>query len=214
MAPRNKQRSIERAKFTCVQCECDMIVENPLGTELKSLESNVTNKEIEDLQKDMAELNQVMNVIKRCSVKEAILAEINLISAKIDSLKDLVAVNTDNAIPRSEVVVGRKRASYRLQAKPYQPLIITNRYNLLSSNERHGCETGTSGQIQQQTKSGGVYDKISTNKKPNKIIIIGDSHARGCAQLVQHNLGRDFEVQGTVKPGANTEIIVNTSPKI
>ena len=31
---------------------------------------------------------------------------------------------------------------------------------------------------------------------------------------VQHNLGRKFEVQGIVKPGANTEIIVNTSPKI
>jgi len=31
---------------------------------------------------------------------------------------------------------------------------------------------------------------------------------------VQHNLGHDFEVQGIVKPGANTEIIVNTSTKI
>jgi hypothetical protein len=31
---------------------------------------------------------------------------------------------------------------------------------------------------------------------------------------VQHNLGHDFEVHGIVKPGANTEIIVNTSTKI
>ena len=31
---------------------------------------------------------------------------------------------------------------------------------------------------------------------------------------MQHNLGCDFEVQGIVKPGVNTEIIVNTSPKI
>ena len=29
-----------------------------------------------------------------------------------------------------------------------------------------------------------------------------------------HNLGCDFEVQGIVKPGANMEIIVNTSPNI
>jgi len=34
----------------------------------------------------------------------------------------------------------------------------------------------------------------------NKIIILGESHARGCAQEVQHNLGHDFEVQGIVKP--------------
>ena len=47
--------------------------------------------------------------------------------------------------------------------------------------------------------------------KNNKIIILGDSHARGCAQEVQHNLGYNFENQGTVKPGANMEEIV-TSP--
>ena len=46
------------------------------------------------------------------------------------------------------------------------------------------------------------------------IIILGDNHARGCAQEVQHNPGRDFEVKERVKPGANTEIIVNTSPNI
>jgi hypothetical protein len=49
--------------------------------------------------------------------------------------------------------------------------------------------------------------------KQNKIIITGDSHARGCAQEVQHNLGHDFEVQGIVKPGANSQMIVNTSTK-
>jgi len=68
--------------------------------------------------------------------------------------------------------------------------------------------------VRQQLKSKGDYNKKISNKKQNKIIILGDSHARGCAQEVQHNLGCDFEVQGIVKPGANTEIIVNTSPKI
>jgi hypothetical protein len=41
----------------------------------------------------MVELNQVLSSIKRFSVKEVILAEINLIVAKIDSLKDLTVVN-------------------------------------------------------------------------------------------------------------------------
>ena len=129
-------------------------------------------------------------------------------------MKDLILVNADNAIPWSDVVAGRRRASYRLQKKPYQTLVINNRYDLLSPNERHGSETGTSRAIQQQIKNKGDYNKKSSNKKQNKIIILGDSHARGCAQELQHNLGRDFEVQGKVKPGANMEIIVNTSPKI
>jgi len=193
-----------------------MRVEKPLEIKQWSSERNVITEELEDLKKDMAELNQVMSTIKKCTVKEVILSEINLISAKIDSLKDLIVVNTENAIPWSDVVAGRRRASYRLQKRPYQTLVINNRYDLLSPNERHGSETGTSRAIQQQQqlKSKGDYNKDSSNKKQNKIIILGDSHARGCAQEVLHSLGRDFEVQGIVKPGANTEIIVNTSPKI
>jgi hypothetical protein len=66
----------------------------------------------------------------------------------------------------------------------------------------------------QQTKGSGSHIKRNLNKNLNKIIILGDSHARGCAQEVQHNLGHDFEVQGIVKPGADSEIIVNTSTKI
>ena len=66
----------------------------------------------------------------------------------------------------------------------------------------------------QQTKSSGDYIKRNLNKNLNKIIILGDSHARGCTQEVQHNLGHDFEVQGIVKPRADSEVIVNTSNKI
>ena len=40
-----------------------------------------------------------------------------------------------------------------------------------------------------------------------------DSHARGCAQEVQHNRRCCFEVHEFVKPGANAQMIVNTSTK-
>jgi hypothetical protein len=70
----------------------------------------------------------------------------------------------------------------------------------------------------QQTKLKAITTttKKTLCKKPNKIIILGDSYTRGCAQEVQHNLGHDFEVHGIVKPGANIiiEIIVNISTKI
>jgi len=209
MAPSSKQITNGRTKFTCVQCKCDMRVEKPFEIKQLSSERKVITEELEDLQKDMAELNQVMRTIKRCTVKE----EINLISAKLDSLNDLIVVNADNAIPWSDVVAGRRRATHRLQKKPDHTLVNNNRCDLLSPNERYGSETGTSRAIQ-QLKSKGDCNKKSSDKKQNKIIILGDSHTRGCAQEVQHNLGRDFEVQGIVKPGANTEVVVNTSPNI
>jgi hypothetical protein len=46
------------------------------------------------------------------------------------------------------------------------------------------------------------------NKKLNKIVILGESHARGCASEVQHNLESNFVTQGMVKPGANIKDII------
>jgi hypothetical protein len=47
--------------------------------------------------------------------------------------------------------------------------------------------------------------KQSANKITNvkqKIIIIGDSHARNIVAELQHNLGSTFTVSSFVKPGA------------
>jgi hypothetical protein len=85
--------------------------------------------------------------------------------------------------------------------------VVNNRYDLRSLNERCGGET-----VQVQCR--GDYNKKTLNMKQNKIIILGDSHTRGCAQEVLHDLGHDFSAHGIVKPGANTESIVNTSPEL
>jgi RNase H-fold protein (predicted Holliday junction resolvase) len=65
----------------------------------------------------------------------------------------------------------------------------------------------------QHDKDRGNYKKKPSNRSRSKIIIIGDSHARGCSQEVKHNLDHSAEIQGIVKPGANIEVIVNTSTK-
>ena len=70
-----------------------------------------------------------------------------------------------------------------------------------------------SGSATQQSSRKGIGNKKTKDKKQNKIIIIGDSHARGCAQELQHQLGQGFEVQGFVKPGATSQTVVNTSTK-
>jgi hypothetical protein len=66
----------------------------------------------------------------------------------------------------------------------------------------------------QQIRDSSNLNKRKVHKNPKRIIILGDSHARGCAQEAQHNLEHNFEVQGIVKPGADLEIILNTSTKI
>jgi len=47
------------------------------------------------------------------------------------------------------------------------------------------------------------YNSSPQQHKDHKIIIIGDSHARGAASNVQHNLDTTFGSSGFVSPGAN-----------
>jgi hypothetical protein len=48
-------------------------------------------------------------------------------------------------------------------------------------------------------------------KKKHKIIVIGDSHARGCAAEIQLNLDEGFEVQGFVTPGTGVSTITTSA---
>jgi hypothetical protein len=48
-------------------------------------------------------------------------------------------------------------------------------------------------------------------KKKQKIIIMGDSHARGLAKELKYKLNHEFEVQGIIKPGSTLENLVKTT---
>jgi hypothetical protein len=49
--------------------------------------------------------------------------------------------------------------------------------------------------------------KGTLEKKQHKVVVVGDSHARGCAAKLTENLGEAFEVTGFVKPGTSLEVI-------
>lgn len=93
------------------------------------------------------------------------------------------------------------------QSQPQPIPTILNRYTILDNlnlhsqthQQREHVNTplppkGRGGRITesvsavQQVERRGKCNKKTTDKKQNKIIITGDSHARGCAQEVQHNL--------------------------
>ena len=48
-------------------------------------------------------------------------------------------------------------------------------------------------------------------EKKHKIIVFGDSHARGCAAEIKLNLDEDFEVQGFVTPGTGVSTITTSA---
>jgi len=66
----------------------------------------------------------------------------------------------------------------------------------------------------EETSNGSTtYNKKPADRSRNKVLILGDSHARNCSQGVKHNLNHTAEVQGIIKPGANMETIVGTAIK-
>jgi len=50
----------------------------------------------------------------------------------------------------------------------------------------------------------------SARSRNNKVLIVGDSHARLCATKIKSEINSSFSVQGIVKPGAGAGAIVNT----
>jgi hypothetical protein len=56
-------------------------------------------------------------------------------------------------------------------------------------------------------------DKTTTVKRARKktILIVGDSNVKGMARGIQHNLEKDYAVQGIVKSGADMEVILLSS---
>jgi hypothetical protein len=69
------------------------MVEKDIKNSSQNTLPNSPSLDLENLQDDMSELNKVLRVVKSCSVKDSILAEIDLISAKISSLLVLTTTN-------------------------------------------------------------------------------------------------------------------------
>jgi hypothetical protein len=50
----------------------------------------------------------------------------------------------------------------------------------------------------------------SMNKGSHTILIIGDSHIRGCANKIMDNFRKSYNVTGIVKPGADIATLSNS----
>jgi len=93
--------------------------------------------------------------------------------------------------------------------------LSSNRYNpLCNVAEVYDTPVGTgiSRMVEsKQVRKHKLDRKRMVGKKQHTVIILGDSHARGCASEVSHLLNNDFEVLGFFNPGARMKHIKDTS---
>jgi hypothetical protein len=56
-------------------------------------------------------------------------------------------------------------------------------------------------------------DKAVVVERTTRILIVGDSHTKGMATEMQHNLERNYVAQGIVKSGTDLEVIIHSNTK-
>jgi hypothetical protein len=86
-----------------------------------------------------------------------------------------------------------------------------NRYEALQNLNEPKTGPGNLGTV--NNKRCEIKTKGVPGKRKQKVIIIGDSHAKGCAAEITHKLGPTFEVTGYVKPGTGLQEITNIARK-
>jgi hypothetical protein len=110
-------------------------------------------EELEVFKCDMAELNQILTTALRQNVREVISNEINILSYKIASLKQLLEGKMESERNWTEVVTGQKK-SIKTRKRIAQPIpVIKNRYDLLyRRNEGETLESNLVGDKEKEVK--------------------------------------------------------------
>jgi hypothetical protein len=212
MEPNRKQSDDEGRNSLCIQGKGVKPgvkeVENPQ----QCLKQIRISEDLTNLHEDLTELNQILNVARRSAVRDTIQTEIHQTTAKIDSLhnqQNPTPENSSKQLVWSEVVGKKKKIVPVTQPVTYNIPVSTNHYNMPSHDEGYIKNNVINQSSVVQSEQNKKMNKIDGgNKELNKIVILGDSHAMGCASEVQHNLDSNFVTQGMVKPGANIKDII------
>ena len=78
---------------------------------------------------------------------------------------------------------------------------------MLPVNHRMDLEDSKSPGKTEKTTSVRINSKVIQKPQKSKILIIGDSHARGCTAELSSTFGETFKVKGTVMPCSRLEHI-------
>jgi hypothetical protein len=157
----------------------------PLSESLKSVE-------LEKFEEDLSELTHILYIAERPSVKEVIQMDIQLILAKTESLKDILKGQFETKVSWTKVAAMKhKKYSHKEQRVANTLPLSSNRYNI-QCNDSEADDTPVSTERLKVVNSKYIWkDRMNhkkrvLEKKQNKVIILGDNHARGCTAKVKH----------------------------
>jgi hypothetical protein len=102
--------------------------------------------------------------------------------------------------PTWPVVEASRRKAHGRRENIYRIPVVKNRYKLSCNSD--AFDTPGSNLTGNQEVGKQCKKQTLSKKTKHKVLIIGDSHGRGCASKVKYNLENGFEVQGVIKPGA------------
>jgi hypothetical protein len=114
-----------------------------------------------------------------------------------------------------EVIPGHRKGTKQIATnkEPIKRQVETeNRYHVL----RNLQETNAMTEDLESKRKGKTRGMVKINvriqkKKKHKAILIGDSHARGCAEKLSSYLGNAYEVTGYVSPNTGLDVITNSA---
>jgi len=137
---------------------------------------------------------------------------------KEESNKNLESNITSHTAKKPWITLnrGNKKPPSINHATYHQIPVLNDRYDLLSKRENYGlkaCESMGAHAPKMKNESRDMVQRAKNKhvEKKHKIIVIGDSHARGCAAEIKLNLDENFEVQGFVTPGTEVNTITTSA---
>ena len=102
--------------------------------------------------------------------------------------------------------VNHTRQKYKQpDAQHPQPIPTTVNRFALPDNHQEKSEASHSAGLVEKTATAKIKNKCISEPQRNKILIIGDSHARGCAAELSSLLDTAFEVMGAVMPSSRLQ---------
>ena len=111
-----------------------------------------------------------------------------------------------------EVVSGHRRKTKQIatiKVLDKRQVEMDNRYHVLQNLQEMNGVVGD--QKIKKTRGVAKTNARMQNMKKHKAILIGDSHARGCAEKLSSYLGDMYEVIGYVSPNTGLEVITDSA---
>ena len=159
---------------------------------------SVLQEEIRNLENHLYSNDTYQDIHGKLQTRE-IVTDNNWNQVKVRHNK-LSKTNKGNLIQLTPCLSNKYEILHNLEANNETVSSTSNNKALVSTSER-------------QTKAKRSRSTRKTIVPKHKIMILGDSHARRCADLVQDNLNSDYRVSSFIKPSAQMSEIVTSINK-